>query len=84
MNSQRRNLILLYFTLAVILLSFGVLIPLEAFLVDEIGASGKALGALISFHALFQLIFPLDYHVIIAYRSRKWSLHVQSIAEDLS
>jgi DHA1 family multidrug resistance protein-like MFS transporter len=57
MNPQRRNLILLYFTLAVILLGFGVLIPLEAFLVDDFGASGKALGALISLHALFQLLF---------------------------
>ena len=57
MNLQRRNLILLYFTLAVILLGFGVLIPLEAFLVDDFGASGKALGALISLHALFQLVF---------------------------
>jgi len=57
MNPQRRNLILLYFTLAVILLGFGVLIPLEAFLVDDFGASGKALGALISLHALFQLVF---------------------------
>jgi len=45
MNPQRRNLILLYFTLAVILLGFGVLIPLEAFLVDDFGASGKAFGA---------------------------------------
>ncbi len=57
MNPQRRNLILLYFSLAVILLGFGVLIPLEAFLVDDFGASGKALGALISLHALFQLVF---------------------------
>ncbi len=57
MNPQRRNLILLYFTLAVILLGFGVLIPLEAFLVDDFGASGKALGALVSLHALFQLLF---------------------------
>lgn len=57
MNPQRRNLILLYFTLAVILLGFGVLIPLEAFLVNDFGASGKALGALVSLHALFQLVF---------------------------
>ncbi len=57
MNSQRRNLILLYFTLTVILLGFGVLIPLEAFLVDQFGASGQELGALVSLHALFQLLF---------------------------
>ena len=57
MQSQKRNLILLYFTLAVILLGFGVLIPLEAFLVEKFGASGQALGALLSLHALCQLLF---------------------------
>lgn len=57
MKNQRKNLVLLYFTLAVILLGFGVLIPLEAFLVDEFGASGRALGLLVSLHALFQLLF---------------------------
>lgn len=57
MRSGNRNLALLYFTLAVILLGFGVLIPLEAFLVDKFGASGQALGALLSLHALCQLLF---------------------------
>lgn len=57
MHSQKRNLILLYFTLAVILLGFGVLIPLEAFLVEKFGASGQALGALLALHALCQLLF---------------------------
>lgn len=57
MKSNKRNLALLYFTLAVILLGFGVLIPLEAFLVDQFGASGRALGALLSLHALCQLLF---------------------------
>lgn len=57
MNQQRKNLALLYFTLTVILMGFGVLIPLEAFLVDRFGASGQALGLLVSLHALFQLFF---------------------------
>ena len=57
MKTQTRNLVLLYFTLVVILLGFGVLIPLEAFLVDKFGASGQALGALVSLHALCQLLF---------------------------
>ena len=57
MKEQTRNLVLLYFTLAVTLLGFGVIIPLEAFLVDKFGASGQALGALVSLHAFFQLLF---------------------------
>ncbi|MEJ2413035.1 MAG: MFS transporter [Anaerolineales bacterium] len=57
MKSQKRNLILLYFTLVIILMGFGVLIPLEAFLVEKFGASGQALGALLALHALCQLLF---------------------------
>lgn len=57
MQLHKRNLVLLYFTLVVILLGFGVLIPLEAFLVEKFGASGQALGALLSLHALCQLLF---------------------------
>ncbi len=57
MKSQKRSLILLYFTLVIILMGFGVLIPLEAFLVEKFGASGQALGALLALHALCQLLF---------------------------
>ena len=84
MNSQKRNLILLYFTLAVILLGFGVIIPLEAFLVDEFGASGQALGALISLHALFQLIFSPIWGTISDSVGRKPILMVGAVGNALS
>ena len=84
MNSQKRNLILLYFTLAVILLGFGVIIPLEAFLVDEFGASGQALGALISLHALFQLIFSPIWGTISDFVGRKPILMVGAVGNALS
>jgi DHA1 family multidrug resistance protein-like MFS transporter len=57
MRTQRKNIVLLYFSLVVILLGFGVLIPLEPFLVDAFGASGQALGALVAIYAITQLIF---------------------------
>ena len=84
MNPQRRNLILLYFTLAVILLGFGVLIPLEAFLVDEFGASGKELGALLSLHALFQLVFSPIWGSISDSVGRKPILVVGAVGNALS
>lgn len=84
MNSQRRNLVLLYFTLAVILLGFGVLIPLEAFLVDEFGASGQALGALISLHALFQLVFSPIWGSISDSVGRKPILIVGAVGNALA
>ncbi len=84
MTSQRRNLILLYFTLTVILLGFGVLIPLEAFLVERFGASGQALGALISLHALCQLIFSPIWGSISDRVGRKPLLMVGALGNALA
>jgi len=84
MNSQRRNLILLYFTLAVILLGFGVIIPLEAFLVDQFGASGQELGALISLFALCQLLFSPIWGSISDSIGRKPILIVGAVGNALS
>ncbi|NQS90860.1 MAG: MFS transporter, partial [Chloroflexi bacterium] len=84
MNSQRRNLTLLYFTLTVILLGFGVIIPLEATLVDEFGASGQVLGALISLHALFQLLFSPIWGSVSDSVGRKPILMVGAIGNALS
>ena len=84
MKTQARNLILLYFTLAVILLGFGVLIPLEAFLVDKFGASGQALGALVSLHALCQLLFSPLWGSISDSVGRKPILMIGAIGNSLS
>jgi len=84
MKGQKRNLILLYFTLAVILLGFGVLIPLEAFLVDKFGASGQALGTLISLHSLFQLIFSPIWGSISDQYGRKPILMIGALGNALA
>ena len=84
MKTQARNLVLLYFTLAVILLGFGVLIPLEAFLVDKFGASGQALGALVSLHALCQLLFSPLWGSISDSVGRKPILMTGAIGNALS
>lgn len=84
MKNQTRNLVLLYFTLAVILLGFGVLIPLEAFLVDKFGASGQALGALVSLHALCQLLFSPLWGSISDAVGRKPILMIGAIGNALS
>jgi DHA1 family multidrug resistance protein-like MFS transporter len=84
MKGQTRNLVLLYFTLAVILLGFGVLIPLEAFLVDKFGASGQALGALVSLHAFCQLLFSPLWGSISDSVGRKPILMLGAIGNALS
>ena len=84
MNNQRKNLALLYFTLAVILMGFGVLIPLEAFLVDDFGASGQALGLLVSLHALFQLLFSPIWGSLSDQHGRKPLLMVGALGNALA
>jgi MFS transporter, DHA1 family, multidrug resistance protein len=84
MSNQRRNLVLLYFTLTVILLGFGVVIPLEAFLVDQFGASGQELGLLISLFALFQLIFAPIWGALSDQFGRKPLLIVGALGNALA
>lgn len=57
MDVNRRNMIILFFTLVVIMLGFGLAIPILPFYVDSFGASGGALGLLMSLYAIMQFIF---------------------------
>ena len=55
--SNRRQIIILFFTLVVVMLGFGMVIPIMPFLIESMGASGSALGLLMATFALMQLIF---------------------------
>jgi DHA1 family multidrug resistance protein-like MFS transporter len=57
MRVNRRNLTILFFTLVVIMLGFGMIIPILPFYIDSFGASGKALGMLMAIFATMQFIF---------------------------
>lgn len=57
MRVNRRNLTILFFTLVVIMLGFGMIIPILPFYIDSFGASGKALGILMAIFATMQFIF---------------------------
>jgi DHA1 family multidrug resistance protein-like MFS transporter len=57
MNSDRKNLAILFFTMVVVMLGFGMVIPIMPFYVKSFGASGKALGALMAVYGLMQFIF---------------------------
>jgi DHA1 family multidrug resistance protein-like MFS transporter len=54
---NRRNLIILALTMVVIMLGFGMVMPIMPFLVDSLGATGSDLGWLVAIYALMQLIF---------------------------
>ena len=57
MNSNRKNLAILFFTMVVIMLGFGMVIPVMPFYIKSFGASGKALGALMAVYGVMQFIF---------------------------
>ena len=56
-NSQTKNMIVLFITLVIIMMGFGMVIPVIPFLVEAFGASGQELGIFMSIYALMQLIF---------------------------
>ena len=56
-TTNRRNLGILAFSLVVVMLGFGMVIPIFPFLIDKFGASGSALGVLVATAALTEFLF---------------------------
>jgi DHA1 family multidrug resistance protein-like MFS transporter len=56
-TTNRRNLLILAFSLLVVMLGFGMVIPVFPFLIDKLGASGSALGVLVATAALTEFLF---------------------------
>jgi DHA1 family multidrug resistance protein-like MFS transporter len=54
---KNRNLAILFFTLVVIMLGFGLIIPILPFLVENFGGGGIAMGSLMAVYSLMQFIF---------------------------
>jgi DHA1 family multidrug resistance protein-like MFS transporter len=56
-STNRRNLYILTFTLFVVMLGFGVIIPIIPFYMESLGAGGTELGLLVASYAVMRLIF---------------------------
>jgi DHA1 family multidrug resistance protein-like MFS transporter len=54
---SRRTLIVLSFTLVVVTLGYGLVIPIFPFYIQELGGSGGELGMLVALSALTELLF---------------------------
>jgi DHA1 family multidrug resistance protein-like MFS transporter len=50
-------MVVLFITLVIVMMGFGMVIPVIPFLVEAFGASGQELGFLMAIYALMQLIF---------------------------
>lgn len=57
MTHSRRNILILAFTMIVIMLGFGMVMPIMPFYIDMLGASGSDLGWLVAVYSIMQLIF---------------------------
>jgi len=57
MTDHKRNLWILFFTLVVVMLGFGIIIPIMPFYVTSFGASGSTLGLLMATYGTMQFIF---------------------------
>ncbi len=56
-TSNRKNIAILAFTLIVVMLGYGLIIPMFPFYIEKLGASGSELGLLVSISALLELVF---------------------------
>lgn len=56
-QADRGNTLILFFTLVVVMLGFGIIIPLMGTYVDSFGASGREMGLLTASFAAMQFIF---------------------------
>ncbi len=57
MKSYSKNVIILFLTMVIIMMGFGMVIPVIPFLVEAFGSSGSELGLLMAIYAIMQLIF---------------------------
>jgi DHA1 family multidrug resistance protein-like MFS transporter len=56
MNTSKRNLYILTFVLFVVMLGYGIVIPILPFYVENLGAGGTELGFLVASYAVMRLV----------------------------
>jgi DHA1 family multidrug resistance protein-like MFS transporter len=57
MTTSKRNLYILTFVLFVVMLGYGIIIPILPFYIESMGAGGTELGLLVASYATMRLIF---------------------------
>ena len=57
MKDSKGNILILFITMIVVMLGFGMIIPILPFYIESFGASGRALGGLMATYGLMQFLF---------------------------
>jgi DHA1 family multidrug resistance protein-like MFS transporter len=70
-KTSRKNLLILSFTLLVVMLGYGMVMPIMPFYIEHFGAGGTELGWLMSTYSLMQLIFAPIWGVLLDRYGRK-------------
>jgi DHA1 family multidrug resistance protein-like MFS transporter len=83
-TTNRRNLFVLAFALVVVMLGFGMVIPIFPFYIERLGAGGKALGLLVATSAFTEFIFGPIWGSISDRKGRKPILMVGMLGYGLS
>ncbi len=55
--AHRKSILILSFTLVVVMLGYGIIMPIIPFYIENLGANGRDLGLLTASSALMQLVF---------------------------
>jgi len=83
-TTNRRNLAILSFSLVVVTLGFGMVIPIFPFYIEMLGASGRDLGLLIATAALLEFLFAPIWGSISDRAGRKPILMIGMVGYGLS
>ncbi len=70
-TTNRKNVWILSFTLAVVMLGFGMVIPVFPFYIESMGASGNELGLLTAISPFMQLLFAPVWGEVSDRKGRK-------------
>ena len=81
---NRRSMAILVVTLVVVMLGFGMIIPLIPFYIDAFGASGSELGLLMATFAAMQFFFAPVWGRLSDRHGRKWILMIGILGNALS
>ena len=81
---NKTNLGILFFTMVVIMLGFGIIIPIMPFYVEQYGASGTELGMLMAVFSIMQFIFAPVWGGMSDRYGRKWILIIGALGNAIS
>jgi len=81
---KNAKLITLFFTMIVVMIGFGIVIPIMPFYIEHFGAGGAELGAMMAVFSLMQFIFSPFWGGLSDRYGRKWILLAGVLGNALS